>query len=61
MMNKTCDVLQENILHEHFKLQNNNEKILLLEDLHKTLFNRLFKLARDIIFLQKLIFETYTK
>ena len=55
--NHSIIILKENIKHEHLKLQNNNDKVLLVEDLHKSLFNRLFKITRDIILMQKLIFE----
>ena len=61
MAYKTYGVLQENISQEHFKFQNNSEKMLLAEDLYKTLFYRFFKITRDIISMQKLIFETYIK
>jgi len=34
-----------------------NNKILLVEGLYKMLFNRVFKITREIVLLQKLIFE----
>lgn len=60
-INNNFIVLQKKILHENAKLEKNREKLLLVEDLHQTLFNRLFKITRDIILLQKLIFETRIK
>lgn len=53
-------VLEENFQLEYKKLEYNNHKVQLLEDLHQTLFNRLFKITRDIILMQKLIFEMHT-
>ena len=61
IVNKSYMALQKNIDREQYRLQRNSGKIQLLEDLHKTLFNRLFKITRDIILLQKLIFETQIK
>lgn len=58
---ENCIVLQKNLVTEQIKLDNNKEKLQLVEDLHKTLFNRLFKITRDIIIMQKLIFETHIK
>ncbi|WP_445736414.1 hypothetical protein [Mariniflexile sp.] len=40
--------MQKNIFNESLKLQTAKEKLLLVEDLYKTLFNRLFKITRDI-------------
>ena len=59
--NDTCFQLQERIMIAQLMLQNNNEKIQLVEYLQKTLFNRFFKITRDIILMQKLIFETHVK
>ena len=42
---------------ENEKLQISNQKIILVEDLNKSLFNRIFKIAKDLLSLQKLIFE----
>lgn len=62
---QSCSVslhkLEENIVLEQVKLQHNQEKVALVEEAHKTLFNRFFKITTDIILLQKLIFELYTK
>ena len=60
-INKNYRVLQENLFYENYKLEKNCEKLQLVEDLHKTLFNSLFKITRDTILMQKLIFETYIK
>lgn len=54
---KTDVAFQEKIVHEHLKLQNSNQKIQILDSLHKSLFQRLFQITRDIILTQKLIFE----
>ncbi|WP_372753563.1 hypothetical protein [Mariniflexile sp.] len=55
--NKSYAQLREKIAQEQLKLQINNERILLVEELHITIFNRVFKIARDIILVQKLIFD----
>lgn len=60
-VNYSSLILQKNIFDENLKLQTTKEKLLLVEDLNKTIFSRLFKVTRDIIVMQKLIFETYLK
>jgi flagellar biosynthesis/type III secretory pathway M-ring protein FliF/YscJ len=52
--------LEEKLIKEQVKLANNKEKLLLVEALHETLFDSLFKITRDIILMQKLIFEKLT-
>lgn len=59
--NKNYLILEENLLQENSKLEGAKQKVLLIEELHKTLFNRLFKITTDVILMQKFIFETYTK
>lgn len=59
--NKTYFQLQKNIIQAQSKLQTNHEKVQILEELHTTLFNRYFKITRDIILMQKLIFEIHVK
>lgn len=61
MENKTYFQLQKNIIQAQSKLQTNYEKVQILEELHATLFNRYFKITRDIILMQKLIFELHIK
>ncbi len=59
--NKTYFQLQKNIIQAQSKLQTNHEKVQILEELHTTLINRYFKITRDIILMQKLIFEIHIK
>ena len=61
MHRKICFQLQEGLIQAQNKLQTNNEKIQILEDLQTTLFNRFFKITREIILMQKLIFEIHIK
>lgn len=61
MNSKICFQLQKNIIQAQSKLQTNHEKVQILEELHTTLFNRYFKITRDIILMQKLIFEIHIK
>jgi cytochrome c biogenesis protein ResB len=61
MDSETYFQLQENIIKAQHTLQDNKEKIKILEELHTTLFNRCFKITRDIILMQKLIFEIHIK
>ncbi len=53
--------LEQNLALEIGKMNINKEKLSLAEDLNKTLINRFFKITRDIVLLQKLIFDTYSK
>lgn len=62
--NKQSDIyssLETHLTTERFKLEKNNEKIKLLNQLHETLFNSFFAITKDIILLQKFIFENYSK
>ncbi len=43
------------------RLAENNDKLKLIEDLQASLFPRYFTITRDIIFVQKHIFELYVK
>ncbi len=61
MNSKICFQLQKNIIQAQSKLQTNHEKVQILEELHTTLINRYFKITRDIILMQKLIFEIHIK
>lgn len=52
---------EERIASEQLKLKQINYKIELLNQLQESLLNRFFKITRDIILMQKLIFENYSK
>lgn len=54
-------ILQENLFQESNKLEKTKQKLLLVEDLHHTLFKRFLKITEDILLMQQFIFETYTK
>jgi len=54
-------ILQENLFQESNKLEKAKQKLLLVEDLHHTLFKRFFKITEDILLMQKFMFEIHTK
>lgn len=49
--------LKENIQKEERKYDVYTEKVLLIDELHNTLFNRLLQITKDFILIQKLIFK----
>lgn len=50
---------EERIKDEKEKLGVFNDKVLLIDSLNASLFNRLFQITKDFILLQKIIFEKY--
>ena len=61
MAKQQCTVLEMRLEIETQKRNKNNENIILINDLHQTLLSRFFKITQEILLMQKLIFETYTK
>ena len=55
--NRNYLVLQEQLLIEKEKCNVNTEKLRLADNLQNSLFTRLFKITKEIILLQKLIFD----
>lgn len=47
--------IQYHLTLEHAKLKNNNDKIRILEEFNESFLNRLFKITKDIILIQKII------
>lgn len=58
---KTYSALHEYYLSENALFLKNKKKLQLIDDFHKTLFNRLFKITSDLLLMQKLIFEIRIK
>lgn len=58
---KTYSALCDYYSTENLIFLKNKEKLQLIDDFHKILFNRLFKITSDLLLVQKLIFETRIK
>ncbi len=62
-LNKLADIYYENLskkLKAERKLfEKNSQKIILIDDLNEALFKRLFKITKELLFVQKLIFNNY--
>lgn len=62
-LNKLADrdykILSDNLKIEMESFEKNSQKIIVIEDLNETLFKRLFKITKELLFLQKLIFDHY--
>ncbi len=52
-------ILSDNLKFEMESFQKNSQKITVFDDLNKTLFKRLFTITKELLFLQKLIFDNY--
>ncbi|MDP5157040.1 MAG: hypothetical protein NWQ07_00505 [Flaviramulus sp.] len=61
MANKSLITLNNNVKNEAIKFEKNRDKLQLVDDLHSSLFDRLFKITKDVILVQKFIFETNIK
>lgn len=51
--------LESDFAYEEKKHEINSQKIILLDELSKNLFNRLFKITRDILLMQKIIINNH--
>ncbi len=62
-LNKLADVycknLSKNLKAERKLFEKNSQKIILIDDLNEALFKRLFKITKELLFVQKLIFNNY--
>lgn len=56
--NKQFENITDLIKAETLKNKLTSQKIILINDLHNSLFKRFFKITKEILLLQKLIFET---
>ncbi|WP_338357294.1 hypothetical protein [Yeosuana marina] len=52
-------ILSDNLKFEMESFQKNSQKIIVIDDLNETLFKRLFTITKELLFLQKLIFDDY--
>lgn len=49
--------LMQNLKIEKVILENNNQKIILVDHFNETFFNRLFQITKELLLLQKIIFK----
>ena len=61
MAKREYAVLEMQLEMQTEKLYKNNQRLILVNDLHETLFSRFFKIIQDVLLMQKFIFETYIK
>ena len=54
-------ILESNLVLENLRLYNNRVKQQLSDDLQESLFNRFFIITRDLLLIQKHIFEMHFK
>tara|TARA_R110001592_G_scaffold86597_10_gene255671 strand:+ start:830 stop:1117 length:288 start_codon:yes stop_codon:yes gene_type:complete len=63
IFNKLSDrnyrILSDNLKFEMESFQKNSQKIIVIDDLNEILFKRLFTITKELLFLQKLIFDDY--
>ena len=50
-------ILSDNLKIEMDSFQKNKEKVELVDQLHETLFNRLFQITRELLLVQKMMFN----
>ena len=56
---QTYSKLVSDFVNEEKKHEINSQNLILLDELHNDLFNRLFKITRDILLMQKMIWNNY--
>ena len=56
---QTYSKLVNDFVNEEKKHEINSQNLILLDELHNDLFNRLFKITRDILLTQKIIWNNH--
>lgn len=51
--------LMENLRIEKVILENNNQKVILVDHFNETFFDRIFQITKELLLLQKMIFEKH--
>jgi hypothetical protein len=54
-----CSRLESDFAYEEKKHEINSRNLILLDELHKDLFEKLFKITRDILLVQKIILNNH--